>query len=207
MTVWNFGMYKSDTRTFANEYDKVVKAVEYFELENRRQHARMVDFDSDTLSKILISEEVYRMLLNHFCIPPEMDSRDVAKTFQMEHYNLLRKIEKILEDEVSEVVKTEGHSTHPKDEGSNSPKDYTQSHNDLAEDEGSNSPKDYAKHFRRERKTEIYDLSRGFGNPYHRVEGFQGSKRESCRYETILDGSSAAPIRIKSTVKTKREDI
>ena len=26
----------------------------------------MVDFDSDTLSKILISEEVYAMLLNHF---------------------------------------------------------------------------------------------------------------------------------------------
>ena len=85
------------------------------------------------------------MLLNHFELQNEVDSRNVAEKIQMAHYNLLRKIEQILED----VGKTKGLSHHPQDEGSNSPKDYTQPRNDLVEDEGSNSPKDYTKHFRK----------------------------------------------------------
>ena len=81
---------------------------------NRRQHARMVDFDSDTLSKILISEEVYAMLLNHFDLRGMKDSRDVAEKLQMEHKNLLRIIEQILKtNEPSYLSGEEGSSAHP----------------------------------------------------------------------------------------------
>ena len=88
----------------------------------------MVDFDSDTLSKILISEEVYAMLLNHFDLRGMKDSRDVAEKLQMEHKNLLRIIEQILKtNEPSylsgeQILKTnepsylsgeEGSSAHP----------------------------------------------------------------------------------------------
>ena len=52
------------------------------------------------------------MLLNHFDLRGMKDSRDVAEKLQMEHKNLLRIIEQILEDEVSEVGKTEGSSAH-----------------------------------------------------------------------------------------------
>ena len=98
----------------------------------------MVDFDSDTLSKILISEEVYAMLLNHFDLRGMKDSRDVAEKLQMEHKNLLRIIEQILKtNEPSCLSGEEGSSAHSANEL-----------NCLSGEEGS-SAHPLLKHFRR----------------------------------------------------------